>query len=82
MMQLLWHSQTDRHGSEDYADVTVEGAQAAVPLLQPAAFSAACRRSAFCSKVLTLAYPMLANRSPVALKVHFYLFESNGSETY
>ncbi|KLU10628.1 hypothetical protein ABL57_05660 [Kocuria sp. SM24M-10] len=31
-MKLLWHSQSDRHGSEDYKDVTVEEAQAAVLL--------------------------------------------------
>ncbi|WP_157360672.1 hypothetical protein [Amycolatopsis thermoflava] len=30
MMQLLWHSQTDRHGRADYEDVTLEEAQAAV----------------------------------------------------
>lgn len=32
MMQLLWHSHTDRHGSGDYEDVTVDQAQAAVLL--------------------------------------------------
>ena len=32
MMQLLWHSQTDRHGREDYQGVSVEEAQAAVLL--------------------------------------------------
>ncbi len=32
MMQLLWHSQTDRHGRADYEDVTLEEAQAAVLL--------------------------------------------------
>lgn len=32
MMQLLWHSQSDRHGSDDYQDVSVEEAQAAVLL--------------------------------------------------
>lgn len=32
MMQLLWHSQTDRHGSDDYKDVSIEEAQAAVLL--------------------------------------------------
>lgn len=32
MMELLWHSQTDRHGEEDYSNVTVEEAQAAVLL--------------------------------------------------
>lgn len=32
MMQLLWHSQTDRHGREDYRGVSVEEAQAAVLL--------------------------------------------------
>lgn len=31
-MQLLWHSQSDRHGSADYVDVTVAEAQAAVLL--------------------------------------------------
>jgi hypothetical protein len=29
-MQLLWHSQSDRHGRADYADVTDDQAQAAV----------------------------------------------------
>lgn len=32
MMQLLWHSQTDRHGEENYAGVSEEEAQAAVLL--------------------------------------------------
>lgn len=32
MMQLLWHSHSDRHGAEDYADVTLAEAQAAVLL--------------------------------------------------
>lgn len=32
MMQLLWHSQTDRHGSSDYQDVSEAEAQAAVLL--------------------------------------------------
>ncbi|MDO4919934.1 hypothetical protein [Kocuria sp.] len=32
MMQLLWHSQSDRHGQGDYQDVSVEEAQAAVLL--------------------------------------------------
>lgn len=32
MMQLLWHSQTDRHGKNDYQGVSVEEAQAAVLL--------------------------------------------------
>jgi len=32
MMQFLWHSQTDRHGSADYEDVSQEEAQAAVLL--------------------------------------------------
>lgn len=32
MMQLLWHSQTDRHGEENYASVSEEEAQAAVLL--------------------------------------------------
>ncbi len=31
-MQLLWHSQTDRHGAADYQDVSVAEAQAAVLL--------------------------------------------------
>ena len=31
-LRLLWHSQTDRHGREDYADVSVDEAQAAVLL--------------------------------------------------
>lgn len=31
-MQMLWHSQTDRHGLENYADVTDEEARAAVLL--------------------------------------------------
>lgn len=31
-LRLLWHSQTDRHGREDYEDVSVEEAQAAVLL--------------------------------------------------
>lgn len=30
--RLLWHSQTDRHGREDYEDVGVDEAQAAVLL--------------------------------------------------
>lgn len=30
--RMLWHSQTDRHGREDYADVGVDEAQAAVLL--------------------------------------------------
>lgn len=30
MMQLLWHSHTDRHGRGDYADVSIPQAQAAV----------------------------------------------------
>lgn len=32
MMELLWHSQSDRHGEADYASVTIEEAQAAVLL--------------------------------------------------
>lgn len=32
LMQLLWHSHSDRHGREDYEDVTVEQSQAAVLL--------------------------------------------------
>lgn len=32
MMQLLWHSQTDRHGEENYVGVSVAEAQAAVLL--------------------------------------------------
>lgn len=32
MMQLLWHSQTDRHGKDDYQGVSVQEAQAAVLL--------------------------------------------------
>ncbi|MEU4254169.1 hypothetical protein AB0F15_42935 [Amycolatopsis sp. NPDC026612] len=32
MMQLLWHSHTDRHGRADYEDVSLEEAQAAVLL--------------------------------------------------
>lgn len=32
MMQLLWYSHTDRHGHEDYSDVSIEEAQAAVLL--------------------------------------------------
>jgi hypothetical protein len=32
MMQLLWHSQDDRHGGAEYADVSVDQAQAAVLL--------------------------------------------------
>lgn len=32
MMRLLWHSQTDRHGREDYVDVSADEAQAAVLL--------------------------------------------------
>lgn len=32
VMQLLWHSQSDRHGHEDYKDVTLEEAKAAVLL--------------------------------------------------
>jgi hypothetical protein len=32
MMQLLWHSQTDRHGEENYVGVSEEEAQAAVLL--------------------------------------------------
>lgn len=32
MMELLWHSQTDRHGEADYTSVTIEEAQAAVLL--------------------------------------------------
>ncbi|MEV4601805.1 hypothetical protein AB0K15_30925 [Amycolatopsis sp. NPDC049253] len=32
MMQLLWHSQTDRHGRGDYEDVSLEEAQSAVLL--------------------------------------------------
>lgn len=32
MMQLLWHSQSDRHGQADYEDVSVQEAQAAVLL--------------------------------------------------
>lgn len=31
-MQLLWHSQNDRHGREDYEDVSIEEARAAVLL--------------------------------------------------
>lgn len=31
-LRLLWHSQTDRHGREDYEDVSVNEAQAAVLL--------------------------------------------------
>ncbi|WP_147915210.1 hypothetical protein [Ruania zhangjianzhongii] len=31
-MQLLWHSHTDRHGREDYEDVSIEAARAAVLL--------------------------------------------------
>ena len=31
-LRLLWHSQTDRHGREDYEDVSVDEAQAAVLL--------------------------------------------------
>lgn len=32
MMQLLWHSQTDRHGKDDYQGVSVREAQSAVLL--------------------------------------------------
>lgn len=32
VMELLWHSQSDRHGHEDYKDVTSEEAKAAVLL--------------------------------------------------
>lgn len=32
VMQLLWHSHTDRHGQEDYEDVSLEEAKAAVLL--------------------------------------------------
>ena len=32
MMKLLWHNQTDRHGSPDYHDVSAKEAQAAVLL--------------------------------------------------
>ncbi len=32
MMQLLWHSQTDRHGRADYEDVSLAESQAAVLL--------------------------------------------------
>lgn len=32
ILQLLWKSQNDRHGSRDYADVSIEEAQAAVLL--------------------------------------------------